>query len=97
MFLISHCYARSTLEHYVRVRAKGRGAPGVSLGRSFSRSCGGLTAPLQINKDQTIVDSRKASIKVSTKIPYWLFQMLLSYKANKNIVEQTIYKKKEVK
>ncbi|XP_060519601.1 kazrin isoform X2 [Cylas formicarius] len=36
--------ARSTLVHYVRVRAKQR-VPGGSLGRTFSKSCGGLTAP----------------------------------------------------
>ncbi|XP_050310354.1 kazrin isoform X2 [Anthonomus grandis grandis] len=36
--------ARSTLVHYVRVRSKQR-VPGGSLGRSFSKSCGGLTAP----------------------------------------------------
>ncbi|XP_018333583.1 kazrin isoform X3 [Agrilus planipennis] len=35
--------ARSTLEHYVRVRSKPR-APGGSLGRSFSKSCVGLTS-----------------------------------------------------
>ncbi|XP_066255561.1 kazrin isoform X1 [Euwallacea similis] len=37
--------ARSTLVHYVRVRAKQR-VPGGSLGRSFSKSCGGLTATI---------------------------------------------------
>ncbi|CAG9768186.1 unnamed protein product [Ceutorhynchus assimilis] len=41
--------ARSTLVHYVRVRTKQSRVPGASssgsLGRSFSKSCGGLTAP----------------------------------------------------
>lgn len=62
--LILHCYARSTLEHYVRVRSKSR-VPGGSLGRSFSRSCGGLTVPPPVNRDPLNADSRRTSIRVS--------------------------------
>ncbi|XP_028135852.1 kazrin isoform X5 [Diabrotica virgifera virgifera] len=42
--------ARSTLEHYVRVRAKSR-VLGGSLGRTFSRSCGGLAGTSTANRD----------------------------------------------
>ncbi|XP_018567349.1 kazrin isoform X2 [Anoplophora glabripennis] len=56
--------ARSTLEHYVRVRSKSR-VPGGSLGRSFSRSCGGLSAPPPVNRDLLNADSRRTSIRGS--------------------------------
>ncbi|XP_030755835.1 kazrin isoform X2 [Sitophilus oryzae] len=60
--------ARSTLVHYVRVRTKQR-VPGGSLGRSFSKSCGGLTAPSPSQmKDATalvISDPKRTSIKGS--------------------------------
>ncbi|KAF7266129.1 hypothetical protein GWI33_020501 [Rhynchophorus ferrugineus] len=59
--------ARSTLVHYVRVRTKQR-VPGGSLGRSFSKSCGGLTAPSpSLAKDSggLAADSKRTSIKGS--------------------------------
>lgn len=52
--------ARSTLEHYVRVKAKSR-IPGGSLGRSFSRSCAGLIT----TSDQNSTDSRRQSLRGS--------------------------------
>lgn len=66
--LILHCYARSTLEHYVRVRAKSR-VLGGSLGRSFSRSCAGLVGPPPPvpHREQINADSRRASLRVSKK------------------------------
>lgn len=59
MIFILHYYARSTLEHYVRVKAKSR-VPGGSLGRSFSRSCAGLTT----TSEQSSMEARRASLKV---------------------------------
>ncbi|KAF5292859.1 hypothetical protein FQR65_LT11111 [Abscondita terminalis] len=53
--------ARSTLDHYVRVKAKSR-VPGGSLGRSFSRSCAGLIT----TSDQTAADSRRQSLRTQT-------------------------------
>ncbi|XP_056635891.1 kazrin isoform X3 [Diorhabda sublineata] len=51
--------ARSTLEHYVRVRAKSR-VLGGSLGRTFSRSCGGLVGTSTANRDSlTIREQQK--------------------------------------
>ncbi|XP_063925804.1 kazrin isoform X3 [Zophobas morio] len=54
--------ARSTLEHYVRVRAKSR-VLGGSLGRSFSRSCAGLVGPPPVARDQMSAESRRASLR----------------------------------
>ncbi|KAJ3663762.1 hypothetical protein Zmor_007989, partial [Zophobas morio] len=56
--------ARSTLEHYVRVRAKSR-VLGGSLGRSFSRSCAGLVGPPPVARDQMSAESRRASLRGS--------------------------------
>ncbi|XP_048521584.1 kazrin isoform X2 [Dendroctonus ponderosae] len=56
--------ARSTLVHYVRVRAKQRGPSG-SLGRSFSKSCGGLTAPSPPLGAGAAVDSKRTSLRGS--------------------------------
>ncbi|KAH0820380.1 hypothetical protein GEV33_002412 [Tenebrio molitor] len=56
--------ARSTLEHYVRVRAKSR-VLGGSLGRSFSRSCAGLVGPPPVPRDQISAESRRASLRGS--------------------------------
>lgn len=55
---------RSTLEHYVRVRAKNR-VPGGSLGRSFSRSCAGLATP---SPEPASLEARRASLRVSLHI-----------------------------
>ncbi|ERL93631.1 hypothetical protein D910_10919 [Dendroctonus ponderosae] len=56
--------SRSTLVHYVRVRAKQRGPSG-SLGRSFSKSCGGLTAPSPPLGAGAAVDSKRTSLRGS--------------------------------
>ncbi|XP_031356312.1 kazrin isoform X2 [Photinus pyralis] len=52
--------ARSTLEHYVRVKTKSR-IPGGSLGRSFSRSCAGL---ITSSADQSM-EARRQSLRGS--------------------------------
>ncbi|KAL1502057.1 hypothetical protein ABEB36_007260 [Hypothenemus hampei] len=57
--------ARSTLVHYVRVRTRQR-VPGGSLGRTFSKSCGGLTASSVSSKvDPHREDSKRTSIRGS--------------------------------
>ncbi|KAL3285426.1 hypothetical protein HHI36_019528 [Cryptolaemus montrouzieri] len=59
--------ARSTLEHYVRLRAKSR-VPGGSLGRTFSRSCAGLAAPHPpsiLSREQQLVETRRSTIRGS--------------------------------
>ncbi|XP_064211732.1 kazrin isoform X3 [Tribolium castaneum] len=58
--------ARSTLEHYVRVRAKSR-VLGGSLGRSFSRSCAGLVGPPAVARDPMSAESRRASLRNDCK------------------------------
>ncbi|CAG9856723.1 unnamed protein product [Phyllotreta striolata] len=55
--------ARSTLEHYVRVRAKSR-VLGGSLGRTFSRSCGGLVGTSSANRDSFVKDQQKANSSI---------------------------------
>ncbi|XP_045464854.1 kazrin isoform X2 [Harmonia axyridis] len=59
--------ARSTLEHYVRLRAKSR-ATGGSLGRTFSRSCAGLAAPHPtsvLSREQHLTETRRSTIRGS--------------------------------
>lgn len=75
IILILHCYARSTLEHYVRVRAKSR-VLGGSLGRSFSRSCAGLVGPPPVAREPISADTRRASLRVSTTTLHASFALL---------------------
>lgn len=63
IFSFLHCMLRSTLEHYVRVKAKSR-VPGGSLGRSFSRSCAGLTSTCNA-MEQSSMEARRQSLRVS--------------------------------
>lgn len=51
----------------MRVRNKSR-VLGGSLGRTFSRSCGGLAGPPALNRDFMSQEARRSSIRVSTNI-----------------------------
>lgn len=58
--------ARSVLEQYVQLKSRSR-VLGGSLGRTYSRSCAGLTMPHPLNtyKDPQLSESRRSTIRGS--------------------------------